>query len=164
MLWIVKFIETDYRMVVTRGQGEMEMGCYCLMDSEFESEKASLLLRNLQCLLISLRGKATTASQFPWSWSDLDLLASHSLYSSCSGLENFQHSPDSGPLNLLFPLLRMLFPQIFMYPERCLEWNIGRASEIEHVRRVKTKTSLIGSKLDWLKRKLRRWRWGCKDQ
>ena len=57
---------------------------------------------------------------------------------------------------MLFPLLRMLFPQIFMYLEWCLEWNIGRASEIEHVRRVKTKTSLIGSKLDWLKRKLKR--------
>ena len=42
MLWIVKFIETDYRMVVTRGQGEMGMGCYCLMDSEFESEKATV--------------------------------------------------------------------------------------------------------------------------
>lgn len=35
-------------------------------------------------------------------------------------------------------------------------WNIVRASEIEHVRRVRTKTSLIGSKLEWLKRKLKR--------
>ena len=29
-------------MVVTRAQGEMGMGCYCLMDSEFESEKATV--------------------------------------------------------------------------------------------------------------------------
>ena len=37
-----------------------------------------------------------------------------------------------------------------------MEWNIGRASEIEHVRRVGTKTSLIGSKLEWLKRKFKK--------
>ena len=30
-------------MVVIRGQGEMGMGCYCLMDSEFESEKATVV-------------------------------------------------------------------------------------------------------------------------
>ena len=57
---------------------------------------------------------------------------------------------------MLFPLLRMLFPQTFECLEQCLEWNIGRASEIEHVRRVGTKTSLIGSKLEWLKRKLKK--------
>ena len=41
---VVKFLETESRMVVARGWGERSMGSYCLMNTDFQICKTKRIL------------------------------------------------------------------------------------------------------------------------